>query len=95
MAEDCNCKQERRIDKLEEWKEGKPGIQGLETRVSSIEGKLKDNGELGVMSKVAEMWTKHTTTETKDGDRKESNSIKLLIALAFLSFAGQIITIFV
>jgi hypothetical protein len=83
---------EKRIDKLEEWKEGKPGIPGIEGRVLAIEGKLKDNGELGIMTKVAEMWERHTTSEAMETKKKESGSIKLLIALAFLSFIGQIIT---
>ena len=90
-----HCNKEKLIDELNDWKNGKPGIPGAEARMLSVEGKLKDNGELGIMTKVSKLWEKHINNETTNENRKESKAIKLLVALALLSFIGQILTVFV
>ena len=93
MAE--SCAKEKLIDELNDWKNGKPGIPGAEARMLSIEGKLKDNGELGIMTKVSKLWEKHINYETTNENNKESKAIRLLVALTLLSVAAQVLTIFV
>lgn len=57
------CTRDRVIEELQSWKNGQPGIPGAEARILSIEGKLRDNGELGMETKVSKMWSRHTHSE--------------------------------
>ena len=74
MAE--SCAKEKVIDELNDWKNGKPGIPGAEARMLSIEGKLKDNGEYGMETKVSKMWSKYSNSEIN-----KAGVFKLVLAL--------------
>ena len=72
----ASCEREKVIDELNDWKNGKPGIPGAEARILSIEGKLKDNGELGMETKISKMWSKYSNSELN-----KAGIFKIVLAL--------------